>query len=975
MAFDYALWLGLRDPEGHDAAVEQLRDSMSDPAKSIRHVNFAIRFGLKVDFAAIEARIDQSVALSGKGSTEDALARFALAFTKSPRAAADYIEKYRSQLYAHLQKPMIMGFEIEVLARAGLITTAREKLVRATSEGLGTREQGLLSALLAEVSGADPIAERRAYYESTSDLRSLINLVGALDKARLWQDLLPYAEKLFAASPSVETYERVVQCLNELGRYGDLQASMSIHQGLIEQSENLKSMWAWALYLDGRFAEAGDALKKLSNKNDPNARRLRVNIAVASGAWDQLLEYCQETWEGRDTHSAADLMHAAQISVVLNGPHSRDLVLAATVKEPSNPQILASAYLQATSAGWEQSPVVAGWLHAAAQLSGADGPLQAKSLQELLELKPEWDRRAEHVWGQLKKGTIPTFVAGRLLNRSVLDFYLLPALANPSEVDVRRRSLIFAYSGARLPLAIGQPTTLAVDLAAIVTFSRLAVLDKVLSRYQMVVPHSTLGWLLQERQKATFHQPSRIQDATEIKKLIANGKLTVLCPAASQDHHLSRQVGVDLAALLTAARDQSMAGRKALVVRSSPIPRLGSALAEEADISGYEENLCSCAAVIDRLKMKGALTQPEEQKARDYLKLHERPWPHEPVIDDETEIYLDGLSVTYLHAAGVLGKLKAAGLRTSITQSEDSEANSLLDVQSFGTQQLAYIEQIRSSLAAGLASGRVTAARATQETDDDPLPRMHPTYGVLGLVTAADALVVDDRFINQHPTMTSEARTVPVLCSLDVLDLLHASGDLSAEELFAHRTILRQAGYQLIAVSEDELRQHLKNASIVNGKLIETAELRSIRESLLRNRMSALVQLPLETNFLSNTLGAFERAIKESWRTLENRAEAEGRADYLLAQLDIRKWASCAAPGNEREFALYAYAEFVVQLATPPLGADAALKEIYYTWITDRLLKRIKEYQPDVYEWVVARSSEIATRRAEHAAQDYASKQ
>ena len=127
MASDYALWLGLRDPDGHCDAMGELRDSMSDPAKSIRRVNFAIRFGLKVDLAAIEARLDRSSALSGKGTAEDALARFALAFTKEgPRAAADYIEKHRAQLHEHLQQQLISGFEIEVLARAGLVTTARE---------------------------------------------------------------------------------------------------------------------------------------------------------------------------------------------------------------------------------------------------------------------------------------------------------------------------------------------------------------------------------------------------------------------------------------------------------------------------------------------------------------------------------------------------------------------------------------------------------------------------------------------------------------------------------------------------------------------------------------------------------------------------------------------------------------------------------------------------------------------------------
>jgi hypothetical protein len=450
LASDYALWLALRDQETRDVAMIELRDSMSDPVKSLRRVNFAVKFGLKMDYEAIEKRIDRNVALSGEGSADEAAARFSLAFTKeSPREAADYIAKHRAQLYKHLNKPTIRCFEIEILARAGLITTARERFREAVREGLDSRNRKLIEGILTEAAGADPIAARRALYERTGELRALDGLIDALEKAQLWRELLPYCENLFEASPSVEAYERLVRCLNELARYGDLLKLMSENQGFIDQSEYLTIIWAWTLYREGRFAEASAALARVSNENDANCRRLRVNIAVASGAWDELLNFCQDTWHNRDQYSAPELMDAARISTAVNGPHSRDLVTAATEKEPQNPNILAAAYFQATQAGWEQSPRVAGWLHRAAQLSGGDGPLKAVTMQEVLEKKPEWDKQAVMVWDLVKKGKIPNFAAGRALHRSMLEFYLLPSLANPAELDVRKRSIVFAYSGAR----------------------------------------------------------------------------------------------------------------------------------------------------------------------------------------------------------------------------------------------------------------------------------------------------------------------------------------------------------------------------------------------------------------------------------------------------------------------------------------------------------------------------------------------
>jgi hypothetical protein len=259
----------------------------------------------------------------------------------------------------------------------------------------------------------------------------------------------------------------------------------------------------------------------------PNVRQLAVNIAVASGAWDKLLGFCQEAWNDRDQYSANDLMHAARISVAVSGPHSRDLVEAAVQREPDNPEILAAAYFLATKAGWEQDPTVSDWLHRAAQLSDSDGPLKSVSMQDILEEKPKWDKQVNSIWDQLKKGDIPVFAASRFLNRPLLDFYLAPSLANLTEVDVRKRSVVYAYSGTRMPVGIPQPVTLAVDLAAIITLARLTLLDKALSRYQIIIPHSTLSWLFQERESATFHQPSRILSAALVKQLVADGTLSV----------------------------------------------------------------------------------------------------------------------------------------------------------------------------------------------------------------------------------------------------------------------------------------------------------------------------------------------------------------------------------------------------------------------------------------------------------------
>ena len=67
-------------------------------------------------------------------------------------------------------------------------------------------------------------------------------------------------------------------------------------------------------------------------------------------------------WNKRDERTAAELLMAADIAQAVDGPHAKELVLAATEKAPTEANILMGAYMQATSAGWERENVAGRWL-------------------------------------------------------------------------------------------------------------------------------------------------------------------------------------------------------------------------------------------------------------------------------------------------------------------------------------------------------------------------------------------------------------------------------------------------------------------------------------------------------------------------------------------------------------------------------------------------------------------------------------
>jgi hypothetical protein len=972
LASEYALWLRLRDPRDHATAMEELCALMRDPDQSLRRLNLAIQFGLKLDIAAIEREIDRRVALSGSGTMEEAYARLALAFTqRDEKGVADYIARHRRQLHAHLEKNAILAIETEMLARSGQAGAAKERLAEAVANGLDSQEQQRLDRLIAEAEGADPALERKKLYETTGSLADLGNLIQFLGQSESWQELCPYAEKMFERTHAVEDAQRFAEALSETRQYDRLQQFLTEWPALVGQSALLKTMLSWSCYREGEFEQARLLLDELSaGRDDPNDRSLRANLAIASGRWDDLVTHCASEWIRRGERTAIELLQAGQLAHAAHAPHAADFIRAAVAQAPDNPNVLLAAYTQATSAGWERDADAGNWLMRAAELSDDHGPIQSMSMREVIDQKPDWDKRETTVLQQLNEGMIPTFAAAHMLNRSFIDFALLQSLANLSEGDARRRSIVYAYSGARPARCAVPGKTLALDLAAIFTLARLDLLSTVLNTYdRLVIPNSTLGWLFEERLKASFHQPSQIRDAHYRRRLVADGDLKVLPEQPIQDIALAKEVGIGLSALLLTAELKASLqdGIARHVVRSAPVHRLGSLMEEEADLSRFAGRLRSCQAVVDKLRASGAITLPEERRAAAYLKLHERRWPDEPAIPDGAELYLDDLSVSYFQTVGILRKLKGAGLTAYITEAEDKDANRLIAFESLSAEQLDIIESIRKTLADGLESGKVKAVKSRAPDDGEPI-RSHPTFGVLGIEAPVDACVVDDRFVNRHAFMDLGNRRTPILTTIDLLDDLAERGAIAGEDVFAHRTYLRRAGFAFVPLTEAELVFHLGNAALNQNRVVETAELRAIRESLLRARMSKTLQLPSEGPWLLQSMRAMAGAIRTLWTERTNLEEAASYSDWLLDLFDIRGWTPSAAQGAERQFALYAHAAHIQSLFSPPGHAADDVKESYHAWIDERVLQGMKETEPEAFAWLADRARESIAEAAEEAA-------
>ncbi|MFV2044662.1 MAG: HNH endonuclease [Anaerolineales bacterium] len=824
-------------------------------------------------------------------------------------------------------------------------------------EGLSGAEESRLRRVIAEAEGTDPVEARKEQFKNTNSLSDLVRLVDELENRDDWDGLCTFGQILFERTRSLHDAERLANSLSNTHKNERLVEFLGANKALLAQSKNLQMLYCWSLYIEGALLEARSELAKLSDDRDiANYRALQINLGISLGDWTSLSAIVANECLEKDKRSAQELIDTAQLALHLGSPNAKELVFAAASKGSDDAGILATAYLLASNAGWEDDAEVFKWLHEAAALSGDDGPIQKMTLKDVLDRKPEWDRRESETWQLLSRGEIPMFLAAHSLNKSLIDLMLFPALANLSEKDPRRRGPVPAYSGMRQPTPLDSRGAVGLDATALLTLSFLNLLDKAFDAFDMVlVPHSTLGWLFEEKRKAAFHQPSRIRDAHQVSHMLATDVLGKFTPSTVADSDLSAQVGDELAMLIGEAekvRDDDDTQR--IVVRPSPVHRLDSLMQEEADLKEHAPVMSSCLSVVDKLRQKGQITVEEEKRACAYLQLHEKPWPHQPEITDGATLYLDDLAITYFLHLGILEKLQAAGFRPIASPREVSEANELISYESISGKVNEVIERIRSAVSSRLESRKIKVGRRRNvDGPEEPSISEHPTVGVIALARDCDAIISDDRFLNQHANVDDGSAQAPIFSTMDLLDALASVGSITAENRLEYRTLLRRAGYFFLPVSDDELTTHLAASMVEDNNVVETAELKAIRENILRVRMSDWLQLPKEAPWLDMTLKVFIRVLKSLWRAGANLSSVRVRSNWILDQVDVRGWAHSLGAENGDIIVKTGRGAHILMLLIPLAEAPQDVKDAYWSWAEDRILAPIKEQYPDLYSWIV----------------------
>ena len=875
-ALDWHLWLRLTDPnpEISQDAKREVSESMKEVPKAVDLMPFARTFGIEFDEGPVKRYFVQRKRTGGLENRELLAELFLAEMKMSPRELADFIHNQEERLRKVVLKATLSGLLIESLVKDGQTRRARETLEERKDDFVDHDCQRL-HAMIDVKDGIDPRAQLEDLYTQTGLLIDLKNLVSHLKLAGDWDAWQSRLEELFQREKTIENALMLTRCFrrNPKSKHFSILTFLEENHDIVCRSDDLLSEKAWTLSHAGRLKEAEvintELLKKRDNEND---LELDINIALQLGDWDRFSVIINNAMKNRKELGPHMLIRLASLAAEVDADTDRAFELSkmAADKGADDPQLLMEAYLLSLQLGREDQTSTE-WFARAVDLSSDDGPLMKVDIRTLAEeMMPAHRERMREVGQALIKGSISLQAAANYLGQPVSRILVEIPRINTYLTDGRRRTIVPIRSGSRRNVEMKSEWKVCLDDTSIMVLNHLNLLEKTVNAFQKIVLNpDTMIFLLNERRRARYHQLSRIRRAQEFRSLLDQGllKIAPLIPELPND--LINEVGREFAEMLEAARAGD--GR---VIRPFPIFKSGSFMEREAALGDYADYLISTRAFVKILyEKKGIIDTEAFNRAYQYLTAQDRGGnsdKNQSLID--CQLYLDELSITYLQHVDLLNVVCNSGLELFVHSSTMTNQSALIEENREGIRLAETLTDIRLILRKALEDNRaIFLPRPRWENDDEKFESFYQIAPTIANIVEdsgeCDAVCVDDRFFNKHKAIIDRKdRSIPLVCITDILQYLGVQGVISTEQMHVGFHNLRQAGYAFIPILFAELERYLSNAPWdKNGFLIESAEMRLMRQTLMRIRSLDMVILPEESPFLEQIQLSSVIVIRRIW--------------------------------------------------------------------------------------------------------------
>ena len=951
----WRMWLRLMDPDSQQraSAHDEFRNRMADGARAIHLMYLAWGFQVEFDPTALREHLAHCERFGGLDDPEVAAECLLGRYTLNPRDFAAYIERRKGRLERVMGPADTASLLFGALGQDGQFDRAREVL--ALAPDLPAQERARMQAALDAETGRDVPGNLHAAYEASRDPIDLMNLIAYLRSSGNHEGARPYVRALFDDDPTVENALAVVDSLSRPEPdHGAIAGFFDEHSDLADQRRDVKVAYAFALFHTGRLRKARILIDTLlGDSHMEDALALDLDVTIASGDWDRLPLILRRELRWRDDLSVGALIRLAQIAADSHQSRDHALRLArlATEKAPDDARVLAWAYAFHFQLGRDDEADPA-WLLQGEEKSSADeGPIWRKDLSQLVhEILPR--QRQHRLWVQerLLAGELPIVLAAQALNTPLSRILLEePRIASVSQ-DARRKAILPIMSGSHEPVQVRDGWTVGLDLISVLLLRQIGLLDDILnSPLDIRVPQEVMEWLFVERSAVRFHQPTRVESAKGLRRLIDHGRIRVVQSPAQPPRSTVEEVGIETAELLETSRRE---GGVTLCAR--PIHKAQSLMEEVADTSGYDDVIYTPGDLCAAARVQGVVDSDLHERAIAFLKTQGQMANAEMTAEAlNGPIFVDELALSYLQGAGVLEALGTLDLR--VHSNVAGEATAFIEAGDSGEALVSELEKIRKRLRQSVESGTLTLLpRATVAAAE--LRTIEPTLGALqALFTAAefcDAVCIDDRFVNARGHVTARSgRAVPVFCVLDLLQYCRRTKAMSAPRYSQALHQLRRGGFAWIPVEPEELFDRLREAVTKDGTVTESVELKAIRQSLNCLDSEAFLTAQEAQSVVGKLLLACLKAIRHLW---EDSTVPVDEANAYSGWVWRHPMAMTLLPAmsSDAEDARNALPEFIAArfaLLLTPLNSESSERRSHYAdWVGQCVLADLRAANADV---------------------------
>lgn len=947
------LYLQFTDPENHEKAsiAEAIRERCTDPETCILFASLAASLDLDFDSEVLTAELARREAVDGMNGHELHAALRLVLKQRDPLAIIAFLDRYEARLQGdELPVGYIGGLRIEATAKAGNIERARELLDEWRGR-LGVKMAASVEAAIAE--GADAAESLKAWQNafdvsgSDSDLQRLVEALATVNH----KDLGRRAVELWNRTHRVGEALHAANALFNENRDEELDALLEAICDAGDGSDGILRHRAWSAFRNGRLDEARDRTKSLRNglPDDFGLRQLEINIELEAGRWTSLGPLTHQDLERSAHRDAHQLLQAAGLAQLNDDPISEDLARAAVAKAPHDPNVLIGAYGAAIQRGTDWSSEAGGWLRAAVENSGEDGPVRSASLRDFVQFARDREEQTANLNDLIMKGQLPLEIAAGPLGVTISELLLDRLARNVGIRDARARLCLPLIAGNRLNSELDGFTTFAFDLPSILILETIGLLDAAFAELPKVLLASgTLPHLLNDYMRASRGQKSRVAQAQAINDLLVNEKIETLALDEGEIEELKE---------INAAVE-----RGGVYVHTFPIFESGSFTERTRDVSASSDAIVSPTGIIRALEAAGELDAHKANAAHSMLGESREAWPDEPKVDLKRPMLIDIVALNALQNAGVLEALITAGSKLCVSKRTASFVQRELSDWKQVQEPLRAILRVRDKLVAAAANGKAShgSYRRTSTTDHDDRLEQSQLVSLLSDASSYDVMVSADRAINRLGELTDrKGLKRRIVTIVDVIDHLRARGRISSERWAEARQRLRECGVAFVPVEVDEIVNAVSQGDWKQGP---SRAFRAIVDSIHLPLFRKALVLPAERFWLANSMVMFTRAIKRCWVELP-RDDAEQAATWLFRSMpDARSLVRELDAEVEKPWAETARTAMHAMLAQPIEVPNEKLDD-YHDWyasvVAPQLGGRDRGISSDIIEMLAASSAHV----------------